>query len=349
MNAKARALAVAWVLAAGPARAQPAPPPAEPPAQDAAANPRAPLQVVPEADEAAVARVFSDELKTLSPARVEAYLDLAERVSDEGLDKGHATLATRLCVLAYEMDRRRSPRPALAASACLQIASLTGSTRDRQWLASLARAIDPRQAPAGWVEQAEAATSDSGSYRLAVLLGQLRTGDGIPARRLLGDPEIVGMVTQYEGLMRRTRVSSGLWEMQREAERWPCRECGNQRSVKRVQAGVVEWRICPVCRGRPGADLTGDELVVQLRFETWLLQGSQRSWAAQLGVDEGATLVDPDPGELARVFAIDPYCCVWRDGRWVEDPAFGRPAPPAAPGANPAGASEGPAAPPSGS
>ncbi len=314
-------------LAVSGARAQ------APPAGDAAQPaPPVPTELAPDAAEASVAKQFAAELAALSPARVEGYLELAERVSDESLDRGHTALATRLCVIAYEVDRGRSARASIAASACLQIASLTGSTRDRQWLTSLARAIDPRQAPAGWVDQTEAATGDSASYRLAVLLGELRAGDGIPARRQLGDPEILGIVSQLEPAMRRTRVSSGLWEMQRQAERWPCRECGNQRFVKKMQSGVLEFRVCPVCRGRPGPDMTPDSFLTQLRFETWLLQGAQRSWAAQLGVDGGATLVDPDPGELSRVFGVDPFYCVWREASWHEDPAFPRPLPaPAAP------------------
>lgn len=342
MTPRAIRTAILGALAATVTHAQTPPPASVPPV-----DPPAPTEFAPEAAEAGVAKSFAAELGTLSPARPEGYLDLAERVSDEALDQGHTALATRLCVIAYEVDRRRSSRASLASSACLQIASLTGSTRDRQWLTSLARAIDPRQAPAGWVEQSEAATGDSASYRLAVLLGELRSGDGIPARRLLGDPEILGIVSQLEPAMRRTRVSSGLWEMQRQAERWPCRECGNQRYVKKMQSGVLEFRLCPVCRGRPGPDMTLDSLLAQLRFETWLLQGSQRSWAAQLGVDGGATLVDPEPGELPRVFGVDPYYCVWRDGTWREDPAFPRPRP--VPAAPPPDAEPAPPPPPSGS
>jgi hypothetical protein len=55
-------------------------------------------------------------------------------------------------------------------------------------------------------------------------------------------------------------------------------------------------------------------------MESLLLQGSQRSWAAQLSVDHGAPLLDPDPDAVADTFNIDPTLVLYRDGQWTIDP-----------------------------
>jgi hypothetical protein len=65
--------------------------------------------------------------------------------------------------------------------------------------------------------------------------------------------------------------------------------------------------------------------LAQLRFEAILLQGSQRSWAAQLATDHGAPLRDTDPSTLPVVFEVDPDKVLWREGQWVVDPSAPKP------------------------
>ena len=56
----------------------------------------------------------------------------------------------------------------------------------------------------------------------------------------------------------------------------------------------------------PGPQLSEEELIAQLRFEAVLLNGIQRSWSAQMVVDLGATLRDPDPEDLGE-FVVSDY------------------------------------------
>ena len=60
------------------------------------------------------------------------------------------------------------------------------------------------------------------------------------------------------------------------------------------------------------------ELANQLRIEAVLLQGTQRSWAAQVLSDAGAPLRDLDPAELPGTYAVDPKKVLGRDGQWSD-------------------------------
>src|SRR5205823_11779571 len=95
-------------------------------------------------------------------------------------------------------------------------------------------------------------------------------------------------------------------------------ECQNERVVKR--GNPPEYKLCPNCNGEPGPELSAREYLAQLRFESLILQGAQRSWAAQVTADGGAPLIDPEAGGLAAAFDVDPSLVLWRDGRWTADP-----------------------------
>jgi hypothetical protein len=95
-----------------------------------------------------------------------------------------------------------------------------------------------------------------------------------------------------------------------------CSECKNRRFIK-SQQGV---RLCPTCGGKPGPKLSQQELLYQLRLESSLLHGVQRSWIAQTVVDGGAPLRDLDPDELAATYRIDPARTRWRNGAWESPP-----------------------------
>jgi hypothetical protein len=75
--------------------------------------------------------------------------------------------------------------------------------------------------------------------------------------------------------------------------------------------------LCDTCRGNPGPTITEEEMANHLRIEAVLLEGEQRSWAAQLVADAGAPLRDLDPAELAATYGVDPARPVWRGGEWV--------------------------------
>lgn len=271
--------------------------------------------------ERTVERQYAARLTALSADQPEAYFLLAEDIADGAeSDPARRRVATRLFVLAYEVSRQRPDGREIAASACLGLASVTGTPRDKQFLTSLARTLDPRQSPPGWVEVPEIATSDSGAYRLAVLLGDVRAGEGLRARRLLDDPDVGSLLERYDTLLSRSGWDLGVYTVRREAGRWPCSECRNERVVRRATQGVVEYQICPVCSGHLGPQLTSSQLLRQLRFEAWLLQGSQRSWASQMGMDGGLPLVEPDPDRVGLQFGVDSSLILWRNGSWIADP-----------------------------
>ena len=109
-------------------------------------------------------------------------------------------------------------------------------------------------------------------------------------------------------------------------DEWPvCPQCRGHRSIKDA-TGV---HLCPTCHGTPGPTLSHIELVGQIRTESMLLSGQQRSWAGQIIADAGATLRELDPAELAATYVVDPARPLWRMGVWVADPNAPKPAPPA--------------------
>jgi hypothetical protein len=63
--------------------------------------------------------------------------------------------------------------------------------------------------------------------------------------------------------------------------------------------------------------MSNGQLVVHLRAESELLEGSQKSWAAQVAADQGAPFIDLDPASVPTVFGVDPTRTIFRDGRWI--------------------------------
>ena len=305
------------------AKAPPAPPPAS-----------APL-VQPQDDEppSPLLDRFRTRLQSLSPANPEGYYLLGEEVADQANDPGARRLAEQLYVLAFDLSAARPDRPgraALQASACVALADHVRIDHDRRWLVALARTLDPRRVPPEWLARQAPATTDSAAYQVATVIGLVRSGDGGQARQLLQRPEVRAAFDAYDRMMVNIGIQGGANGIIREADRWPCPECQNERIVRK--GNPPEAKACSHCQGDPGPALTGAEFIAQLRFESLILQGSQRSWAAQVAADSGAPLMDPDSGGLAAAFDVDPTLVLWRDGRWVADPnAPPRPKPPPAP------------------
>jgi hypothetical protein len=256
-------------------------------------------------------------LEALAPTAPLAYLELGEDVADAALTPRDRTLATELFVLAFVLAQESREARGISASACLALADLPGRERFRPWLTALARSLDARQAGPEWLAPASVPATDSAAFQVATLLGLVRSGDGALARQLLDKPDVKAAVEGMDSLLLRMGVQGGAKGLEREAQRWPCRECQNQRFIRRTAPGGGDVRICPSCKGVPGPEVSPEMLFRQLRLEATLLQGVQRSWAAQVLSDDGAPLLDPDPAELPRVMDVDPSRRVWRAGRWV--------------------------------
>jgi len=252
-------------------------------------------------------------LNALAPDDPSAYLRLAEELADEPGTPDDLELARRLYVLAYELDRASPNSSGAAASACLGLAAIAGSEQQARWLRAVAAAIDQRYTPGDHAETSPLRDSLDTRFAAATVLGLVRAGDGITARRLLAQPGVRTALEQQLSLL--ADPSGGIYSLSREAEAWPDRECAGERIVRVPAQGGPEPRLCPVCGGDPGPRLTNAQLLAQIRAEWVLLGGASAQWSVQALVDP-SPLVDVDPDALADRYGIDPNLSVFRDGRW---------------------------------
>lgn len=262
---------------------------------------------------------ITDRLAQLKPSDPEGYFRLGEEVIDDLTSKPEEELATQLFSLAYELDRARGTSSWIAPSSCIALASIARLETDERWLRALASRLDPDYASPAWRRgDAGGAVSDA-ALNAAEAVGEARAGDGIQARDLLDKPGVRELIQRYGRLLGYSSASGALWQIEKWAAEWPCKECGNERVVFRPDTDPPSYRECYTCRGNPGPVLTKEQLVSQLRFESRLLHGISRSWGAQLALDYAAPLRDPDPDELAEVMGVDAHLAYWRDG-WVASP-----------------------------
>jgi hypothetical protein len=259
-------------------------------------------------------------LTALKPDRPEAYVMLAEDIADGADDEARIGLARTLFILAFELDRKAGGGSTLSAASALAVARLERLDRDRRWLTAIAGAADRRYALPDWNVGASPSISDETAYKAATVLGLTRSGDGREARRMFDQPGVANVLRHYERAIGSTGETGALSRLDKYMQQWPCPECGNARTVSRPGEKGPEVRLCPTCRGNPGPHLSEEESIAQLRFEAALLNGIQRSWAAQIVVDQGAPLRDPDLEELAPTYGVDPARSYWRDGGWVASP-----------------------------
>lgn len=262
---------------------------------------------------------WARELEGLDPSRPGAYFELGEMMADRATHPLEVETARTLFVLAFELDRRARQRQGWAVSACLALADLESLSRDRDWLLALARAVGPSGGAAVGATEARPATQTA--FLAATALGLARSGDGDAARRLLSREDVRGLLRAYERLLSPLGYAGGLGVLEAQLRHWPCRECGNQRIVRRVVGGQASSRLCGTCGGNPGPTLTPEQRAAHLRFESMLLRGIHRSWSAQVVADTGVPLRDPDPEELAPTYRVDPGRPYWRDGSWTDRPA----------------------------
>lgn len=287
-------IAIAWIGAAAGARVS----------QPEATSPRP-----------AIPEWLATRLGALTPERPEDYFALAEEAADADLDAPERTVAQSLYALAFELARVAPDKAGLAASCCLGLADLERLDQNRQWLLAVAATIDPRYARPDWSVPASA--SEETASKAATALGLARAGEGLLARKALDEPGVRELLRRYDPAIGATGARGAVFQIEAAARDWPCPTCNNSRVVTRPGTQGTELRLCPACGGNPGPRLTAEEFLAQLRFEAILLRGVQRSWAAQVAVDLGAPLRDPDPAQLAATYKVDAAHPYWRGGAWV--------------------------------
>lgn len=310
MMRNTRILITAWILCAGVHAAH---------AQTQEPRPLAPSleDRVPE---------LRTRLATLTPAQPRAYFELGEEIAAEATEFSHKRLARELFVLALVLDHRAAPapstglltdQPSVASSACLALAAMAEGEDQRRWLSALAGTLGSDSSVDVVGVRTTAASRDPAAFELATLLGWVRAGEGRRAARILQKPGVAALLEKCDKLLIPT-VGGGADRVRRIIDTYPlCQQCRNRRSIK----GPDGVSLCPSCSGRPGAPMTQREIIDQLKVESMLLSGVQRTWAGQAAADAGAPLRDLDPAEVALAFSIDPKKVLWRDGRWVIDPA----------------------------
>lgn len=273
------------------------------------------------------------EMESLDGSSAQRYFDLGEELAEIHVTYAEAKLAQSLLVHAFELDRvvSRTDRnleqgAALAPAACVLLTKVS-PPRDREWLMSVAAAVDNRYASMA-KDVDTSSVSPVVALQVANLLGAVRAGDGITARGLLAKPEVLPTLTRFERLLSGGQPG-GASRIVDAAGKWPCSHCKNDRYLlkARTPTAAGEARLCPVCKGRPGMVLSENELIHQLRLESRLLSGIQSSWSAIITADGDTPLRDPDPKGLARSLGVDLTRPLFRDGVWMNqaEKSSGRP------------------------
>jgi hypothetical protein len=267
-------------------------------------------------------RDLDARLSALTPDHPTAYYELGEEVAGEAVEPEHFALARQLYVLAYELDRARGQKAALGPSVCLALARIERLDEVRDWLRATAGTLDPRYVSTDWNVAAQPRASDKTALKATEVLGLTRSGDGLDAMARLEQPGVRDLLVRYESLLSEGGSTGGLTRLEGQMRQWPCPECKNRRYVTRVGRDGPVVQICSTCNGDPGPELSQEELIAHLRFESRVLSGLQRSWSAQVASDYGVPLLDPDPAQLGAtlhsrysVVLGRPY---WRQGQWTE-------------------------------
>jgi hypothetical protein len=278
----------------------------------------------------AVTPAIAERLAALTPDHPAAYMELAEEIADASKDD--SPLVRTLYVLAFRLQSTPHAGSAVSpidASPLIGLAALERNDANRRWLLSLARSLDSRYALFDWSLASGLAVSDDIAYKAATTLGLARSGEGREARRVLAEPGVRELLKRYERALNGASQPGFVATLEQTIAIWPCPECGNSRIVTKPGPKGPEVRLCPTCRGNPGPILTPQEWIFQLRFESILLNGIQRSWVAQSIIDQGAPLHDPDPADLPALYNVDATKPCWRDGQWVSAAAAAPATPPA--------------------
>ena len=146
-----------------------------------------------------VGGAWADRLGLLTPDEPAGYLRLGEEILAVGRTEDARTLARRLFALAYEHARLAGDRPGVQASACIALADTARFERDRRWLWSIARLIDPRYSEPDWSRTVDRPVSDADAFRAATTLGLLRAGEGARAKEILQKEDDLSEIVQLVG------------------------------------------------------------------------------------------------------------------------------------------------------
>lgn len=290
------------------------------PAQPEAAEPS--VQPSPAPAPATIDR--TQQLAALNPRDPWAYFLLGEAIAAEAADPQSKSLARTLFVLGYETSKsagsaaaQNDDAPAgadIRISVCLALASIADREAERRWLHAIASSLGWNNPQRTTASAGAAAAADPAGLELASAIGLVRIAEGRRAAKILEKPEVAALLERSERLLSPAGLTGGASRIRRLMAEWPiCAECKNRRFIKSPQ-GV---RLCPTCGGKPGPKITQQELMYQLRLESSLLHGVQRSWVAQTIVDGGEPLRDLDPDELAATYRVDAARTVWRNGAWA--------------------------------
>lgn len=292
-----------------------------------------PMPVLPVSSPVPLSAELIVALGALDPQSPWAYFEIGEIVSEVAQDKATRTLCRTLYVLAYETSKKQSDEKQresgsadIRISVCLALAAIADNDSEQRWLRAIASSLGSTTLEGGGTSgttDGGGAVPDSAALELASALGLVRIGEGRKAAKLLENSQVSQLLDQTERLLSPGGLSGGAQRVRKLMGDWPnCPECKNRRFIK-SQEGV---RLCPTCGGRPGPKLVQQELLYQLRLESSLLHGVQRSWVAQTIVDGGAPLRDLDPDELAATYRVDPQRTLWRNGVWTAPAGAAKPA-----------------------
>ncbi|MCW5769790.1 MAG: hypothetical protein KIT19_14035 [Phycisphaeraceae bacterium] len=254
-------------------------------------------------------------LSALTPADPEKYFLLGEEIADIAVEEHEREVARRLFLIAYTRWRSAGD-DRNAAAASLALTTVVSSERDREWLRAIAASIDPRRARIDWDPASWTESDPEASFMAAQALGSVRAGDGVSARQLLADPRVTRALGRFDTLL---QSAGGLTRVHRDAAVWPCPDCRNRRLVSSRATQEFRDIVCGHCRGDPGPRLRTDEIIAHLRVESLLLAGDATVWSAQLEIDAGAPLRDPNPDLVPSAFGLDTSLLLYRDGTWVRD------------------------------
>ena len=265
---------------------------------------------------------FEKELQALSPADPLSYFLLAEEMADLAVGASDHDLVRHLYVLAIELsvDAPSVDQQAgfpVASSACLALADIESIESRQKWLLALAGRLDDRYAEQTWTAVQEDEAPDDVALLLSEAVGLVLSGDGSMARERFDDPRVLNLLDETRDALDRPGNEASTSAIQREANIWPCPECGNSRVVADRNQGGSARRLCSTCRGNPGPVLDHETFVAYIAYQSLLLKGVHKSWSAELAVGLAAPLRDPDVSEIAPMMRIDPELVYFRSGSWV--------------------------------
>ncbi len=259
----------------------------------------------------------AERLARLSPDRPVEYYLLAEEVANEADERADIELARRLYVLAFALGDQAESPPWLRASSCVALASLERDAARRRWLYAVAAILDERYA--GVAKDTKPLAEFSRELRLAFAeyLGLVRAGRGVLARAQLERPGMEELLDAVGEAVLGLQNAPSLARIRGEAGVWPCKQCGNARSVPDPSDPDTRRILCPNCRGNPGPLLSDEDRLGYVALEAIALRADGRTWSAEHAMLRTGPLLDPDPDRVPEVYQIDTSRSVYKSGEWT--------------------------------